>query len=166
MLLTVYCPECYAANNERDAVCGRCGAALNSDPRGDYADRLIWALNHPEPTVAPRAAWILGRRRDAKAVAPLIAVLESRKDMGVQEAAVVALGQIGDPRALPVLQKLLLDEESYLSVRERAAWALGRIGDPSASAALREAVLDRSPAVRAAAAAALNLLTGQRVEPR
>lgn len=152
-MLTIYCPACYAANDEWDTMCHKCGGPLTEERAGDFTERLIWALHHPEPTVAPRAAWILGERRDRRAVEPLISVIERSKDLGVLEEATVALGKIGDPRALPALQNLLA--HSYVSVRERAAWALGRIGHPDAIPALQQALTDTSQAVRSAVKSAL-----------
>lgn len=152
-MLTIYCPACYAANDEWDTVCKKCGGPLTEERAGDFIERLVWALRHPEPTVAPRAAWILGERRDPRAVEPLLSLIERSKDLGVLEEATVALGKIGDSRALPALQHLLV--HSYVSVRERAAWALGRIGDPGAIPALRQALADTSQAVRSAAQSAL-----------
>jgi epoxyqueuosine reductase len=49
----------------------------------------------------------------------------------------VALGNIGDPQAIPALIKALHDDEPL--IRGHAAWALGRIGGEQAIQALREA---------------------------
>jgi cyclophilin family peptidyl-prolyl cis-trans isomerase len=51
-----------------------------------------------------------------------------------------ALGRIGDPRAVPDLERLLVD--SRPDVRRNAAFALGILGESSASAALKAAVAD------------------------
>jgi epoxyqueuosine reductase len=68
--------------------------------------------------------------------------------------AAVALGNMADPRAVPVLTKALGDEDSL--VRGHAAWALGQIGGEEAFHALR-AALDREldPSVREELAIAL-----------
>ena len=50
----------------------------------------------------------------------------------------VALGNLGDPRAVPGLRGALLGDPDR-SVRGHAAWALGRIAGAVAAAALREA---------------------------
>jgi len=50
----------------------------------------------------------------------------------------VALGNLGDPRAVAGLRSALLGDPDR-SVRGHAAWALGRIAGPMAAAALREA---------------------------
>ena len=51
--------------------------------------------------------------------------------------AAIALGNLGDPEAVPALARALADEAEV--VRAHAAWALGRIG----GAAARQALLER-----------------------
>jgi|JRYG01.1.fsa_nt_gb HEAT repeat protein len=159
-MITLYCPACYAANPENAAVCQKCGANLREAPRGNWTERLIWGLQHPEPTVAPRVAWILGERRDAAAVRPLLALIERTRELGALEEAATALGKIGDPAAVPALADLL--RTSFVSVRVRAAEALGAIGGAAAEAALREALADPSAHVREACGAALQKLHATR----
>jgi epoxyqueuosine reductase len=57
------------------------------------------------------------------------------KRRGLLRNAAVALGNRGDPRAVPVLIEALHDEEPL--VRGAAAWALGRLGTGAAREALR-----------------------------
>jgi epoxyqueuosine reductase len=59
------------------------------------------------------------------------------KRRGLLRNVCVALGNIGDPRAIPALIKALHDDEPL--IRGHAAWALGRIGGEQAIQALREA---------------------------
>jgi HEAT repeat protein len=151
--MTIYCPVCYAAHPETDRICGRCGADLHGAEAADYTSGLIWALQHPEPTVAPRAAWILGERRDRAALEPLMNLARTSHDLGALEEAATALGKLGDEAAVPALVELL--QRSYVSVRVRAAAALGAIGGADAEAALRNADSDPSPSVREAVANAL-----------
>ncbi|MBI5628370.1 MAG: tRNA epoxyqueuosine(34) reductase QueG, partial [Candidatus Rokubacteria bacterium] len=65
------------------------------------------------------------------------AVLRARRSGFVRNVA-VALGNLGDPRAVGPLRGVLGADPDPL-VRGHAAWALGRIGGPEAIAALREA---------------------------
>ena len=60
------------------------------------------------------------------------------KRIGLQRNTCVALGNIGDPIAVPALAKALLHDSSL--VRQHAAWALGRIGGREASDALQSAL--------------------------
>ena len=79
---------------------------------------------------------------------------------GAHDAAVTAvrvLGEIRDPRAAPVLVRLV-QSAGNLNVRARAAAALGSVGGPMAPPALRQALLDEAWPVRAQAAASLSAL--------
>ena len=79
---------------------------------------------------------------------------------GAHDAAVTAvrvLGEIRDPRAGPVLVRLV-ESARDLNIRARAAAALGSVGGPLAPPALRQALLDDAWPVRAQAAASLNAL--------
>ena len=60
------------------------------------------------------------------------------KHVGMQRNACVALGNAGDPSAVPALARALRSAPSL--VRQHAAWALGRIGSVAARAALRQAL--------------------------
>ena len=61
---------------------------------------------------------------------------------GLQRNVCVALGNIGDPVAVPALVQALKSGEPLL--RSHAAWALGQIGGETACAALREAISEES----------------------
>ena len=65
--------------------------------------------------------------------------IKRAKRAGLQRNVCVALGNIGDPCAVPALAKALGGAVSL--VRAHAAWALGRIGGPEAAHALRSARL-------------------------
>ena len=60
------------------------------------------------------------------------------KRAGLQRNVCVALGNIGDPVAVPALAKALRTAEPL--VREHAAWALGKIGSPDARAIIIDAL--------------------------
>ena len=47
----------------------------------DYTEKLIAALDHPEPETPIRAAWVLGRMGDQRAVAGLVRLLETTQDV-------------------------------------------------------------------------------------
>ncbi len=73
----------------------------------------------------------LERKRDVK---QLIKALSYKKDAGVREDAAIALGEIGDARAVEPLIKALSDSNE--NVRENAADTLGEIGDARAAESL------------------------------
>ena len=64
--------------------------------------------------------------------------IKRTKRRGLLRNVCVALGNIGDPQAVPALIGALHDEEAI--VRGHAAWALGRIGGEQALKALHEAL--------------------------
>ena len=65
--------------------------------------------------------------------------IKRAKRVGLQRNVCVALGNIGDPAAIPALTGALQTHDSGL-VRGHAAWALGRIGGAEASDALQSAL--------------------------
>jgi quinoprotein glucose dehydrogenase len=108
-------------------ICPVCGADLQDFSSKSYEEKLIIALQHPEPTVPIRAATILGELRSNAAVEPLIDVAISVDDPYIQEAAVVALGRIGDVRAISCLD--LLSREGAVRVRAAAERTLKNLRD-------------------------------------
>ena len=66
------------------------------------------------------------------------AVLRAKR-WGLQRNACVALGNAGDPAAVPALAGVLEDPGAHPLVREHAAWALGRLDTPAARRALERA---------------------------
>ena len=65
--------------------------------------------------------------------------IKRAKRVGIQRNACVALGNAGDPAAVPVLARALRTGEPL--VRGHAAWALGRLGGVEATGALEGALL-------------------------
>lgn len=97
-----------------------------------------------EPS-APAAAEGLDRLVDA---------LQSGATFKVRATAAVALGRMGDPRALPPLSEALRGDDSF-AVRAAAAAAVGRLGDAAGLPTLFTALHDREQYVRAEAEEAL-----------
>jgi len=64
--------------------------------------------------------------------------IKRAKRVGMQRNACVALGNIGDPQAVPALSQALREGEPL--VRGHAAWALGRIGGAEAVHLLKQAL--------------------------
>jgi HEAT repeat protein len=109
---------------------------------------MIEALGDPDPLVVVGAAWFLAERRVSSAVAPLAAVAGDHADARCREAAVAALGAIGDPAGLPAVLGALDDKPT---IRRRATVALAAFDDPRVDVALRAAAADRDWQVRQAA---------------
>jgi HEAT repeat protein len=111
---------------------------------------LVPLLGDPDDTVVEQAAWACGERvpPEVGAVAALVAVVAGHEDALCREAAVAALGAIGDPLGLPAILGAMADKAT---VRRRAVIALAPFDGPDVDAALRVALEDRDWQVRQAA---------------
>ena len=87
------------------------------------------------------------------------------QDWHVRQAAAVALGRIGDARAVEPLTAALKDKNSAVVMRSAAAAALGRIGDARAVEPPTAAVNDKAWHVQEAARSALRRIGESAVEP-
>jgi HEAT repeat protein len=110
---------------------------------------LTRALEDPDPLVVVGAAWFLSERRHRAAVPALAQLGRTHEDVRCREAAVAALGAIGDPAGLPAV--LHAAREDRPTVRRRATVALAGFDDPRVEPALRAAAQDRDWQVRQAA---------------
>jgi len=114
---------------------------------------LLALLADAEWSVVEASAWALGeiewsptnRRR---AVHALVELTTGHDDPLVREAAVAALGSIGDPAALPAVLTATRDRPA---VRRRAVLALAPFEGPEVDAALEAALTDPDWQVRQAA---------------
>lgn len=102
---------------------------------------LIDALHSGNPKVVSRAATHMGRRRDQRFVAPLIALLGRPAESGgqhVRRSAAFALRRSPHSSAIPVLAVAARDPDA--ATRRNAAIALMMIRSPDARVALQDAV--------------------------
>jgi len=117
--------------------------------RPDLAVDLVPLLADAEPLVAEAAAFALGERPVSEAeLAALIASAGGADHALVREAAVAALGAIGDQRGLDAV---LAAMDDVVTVRRRAVLALAPFGGAAVDAALAAAAADRDWQVRHAA---------------
>lgn len=119
---------------------------------GHPAVDLRPSLADADVAVVEAAAWALGERGAGAvdAVTDLAAVATGHDDALCREAAVAALGAIGDPAALPAILAATADRPA---VRRRAVIALAPFEGPEVDAALEGAGHDRDWQVRQAAEA-------------
>jgi HEAT repeat protein len=96
-------------------------------------------------------------------IAGLVKALIHPKDRSLAVPAAAALGEIRDPRAVPLLIAALGDKDWKL--RAAAAEALGKIGDPRAAQPLIAILVDSRWDVRSAAEEALEQLDARAVDP-
>jgi HEAT repeat protein len=106
------------------------------------------ALFDPDPLVVETACWALGERRAKGSVDGLLEVAASHADTRCREAAVAALGALGDPAGLPGVLRGLDDK---VTVRRRAAVALAAFEGPDVDDALQRCLADHDWQVRQAA---------------
>ncbi len=85
-----------------------------------------------------------------------LAIEEATADIPV--CAALALGVLGERRAVPALVSLSLDPRRDPLVKAHAVTALGKIGDPRALPAVRQGIRDRSVHVHRSSVLALGLL--------
>ena len=109
---------------------------------------VLHLLDDPDETVVEMAAWALGEHESPAAVARLCQVATDHADALCREAAVAALGAIGDPAGLAAILRATGDKPA---VRRRAVLALAPFDGAEVDAALRRALDDRDWQVRQAA---------------
>ena len=118
----------------------------------DIADASLTAavvncLDDADPLVVDAAAFCCGELAVRDAVEVLVRVATSHEDARCREAAIAALGAIGDDRARGAIVAALDDKPP---VRRRAIVALANFEGPDIDAALERAREDRDWQVRAA----------------
>jgi predicted RNA-binding protein with PIN domain len=134
------------------------GVAIDA---GAWAEKL-YAGDNGE---AQRAARWLGQYGGKEALEPLKDAL-THSDARLRAAALLALADLGDRRALPALCDRLANDGASLT-RQAAAQSLGRIGDRSVERALETAALaDAKSKVRKAAREALTQIRAREPRPR
>lgn len=114
---------------------------------------LVAALDDPDIDVVETAAWACGEQErdggpDDRIVARLIELAGNAAEPLVREAAVAALGAIGDERGLSAILAGCADKPA---VRRRAVLALAPFDGPDVDAALQAALTDRDWQVRQSA---------------
>jgi HEAT repeat protein len=85
-------------------------------------------------------------------------------DGGVRSWAAVALGEIADPKAVPVLMEVAGDPAQDAGLRCNVIHALGRMKAAAATRLMRKLLADEKEAVQVQAAIALYRLTGEKVK--
>jgi HEAT repeat protein len=135
------------ALNDPDATVRRRAAELAA--RHPAVD-LVPALADTDPRVVEVAAWACGEHESNRddVVDALIALAGGADDPLVREAAVAALGAIGDERAIEVIIAACSDKPA---VRRRAVLALAPFDGDAVEATIERALEDRDWQVRQAA---------------
>lgn len=129
----------------------RRAAELVGGRPGDEAGlSLLPALGDADPSVAEMAAWACGERTPPEpgVIGPLSLIATDHDDPLCREAAVAALGALGDEAGLPAILAATHDRPA---IRRRAVLALAPFDGDEVDAALAGALSDRDWQVRQAA---------------
>ena len=149
----------------RMAVCGYLGQMKLKDTR-PVGDALLKRLDDPSLMVRSLAAGGLGELRERRAVPKLLAIAQgpaasTNAWFDPKLAAVIALGRIGDPAAVPVLEKLLETPGQHKVVCE----ALANLGETAAKPLLADSLRATNETVQLQALNALRVLAKGSTEP-
>jgi HEAT repeat protein len=119
-------------------------------------DRLI---NDPEPDVQAAAADTIGALKLTAAFEDLEDIYHTTPEWLVQFSIVAALGELGEPRGLGLLQTALTSETTL--VQTAAIGAIGELGNPAAVESLIPFVTHDDWQIRYQTARALRTLGGE-----
>ncbi len=147
-----------------DPLLRRLAASACADHGDDTTRERLEGMvrDDPVPVVRRECAETLGALASPASLATLVAATED-PEVGVREAAVTALGEIGDPVVVPRLLALAGGDDDVL-VREAAVAAAGAVGDETAVPTLLELVAAGPPQVRRRCVVALSVFDGPEVE--
>jgi HEAT repeat protein len=139
-----------AAADDDPAVRLRAAQVAPRLGRAAASSTLLALLADADPWVVEAAAYAIGEhpRPSARAVDALTAATTSHPDPLVREAAVAALGALGDPSTLPAVLQACDDKPA---IRRRAVLALAAFEGEQVEGRLRRALEDRDWQVRQAA---------------
>jgi HEAT repeat protein len=124
-----------------------CDLAATLNPQGSLVSALRAALNDGDALVVESACWALGEALEASPapIEDLARTARTHPDTRAREAAIAALGSVGDPAGLPAVLDALNDRPT---VRRRAVVALAAFDGDEVRAALEHAAADRDWQVR------------------
>jgi HEAT repeat protein len=103
---------------------------LNGCAGLDALPVLAEALPHAPFITQQTIVMVLHALKDRRAVRVLIDQLDRTGSPVMRCAVIRALGELGDPQAIPALRRYIQDEDRH--VRDWAAQVLARLGDPPA----------------------------------
>jgi HEAT repeat protein len=128
----------------------RRAAELAAAIPGTDAPSLLPVLADEDPAVVEAAAWASGEREPPEpgVVGRLAGIVADHEDPLCREAAVAALGAIGDDEGLAAILGATTDKPA---IRRRAVLALAPFEGPEVDAAIARALTDRDWQVRQAA---------------
>jgi len=137
-----FCPKCWIDLGEDVTRCPHCGLDIAEFwGKKDYVEKLIFALDHPEPETPIRAAYILGTLRDNRAVGPLINLVNRTPDVYIAAEAVKALAQFAIPLVHQFLRRVASNYPAAI-VRYLAAEAVSGSSGRSVEDGMKPGAVD------------------------
>jgi len=133
------------------ALVESCGVAMG--------DGLVAALDSKKQNLRVECIWCLGELKYRAGLPALIAATSDPVPQ-VGQAAVIALGKLGDARASKRLCQLLHHADA--DVRAAACWSIGEIGDASALPEVLSLMRDKNGTVKRHAVVALGKIGDRR----
>ena len=127
----------------------------------DVLPQMIKALANPDKDVRRRALWVIGKTGEPAAFDPLIRSLKDH-DIRCREEAVIALGELADPRAIPFLEETIEYDDA---LGPAAVSAMGMIRHPDSVKNLISYIEDEDPLIRINAISALGQIGDNSVLP-
>ncbi|MCK6370335.1 MAG: HEAT repeat domain-containing protein [Gammaproteobacteria bacterium] len=121
-------------------------------------DAVLQLVRDKDENIRRAAIEILNQTKDERAVAHLMAATQD-KDWWVRERAADALAEIGSPKAIPALTRMLAGDARSVPAAVRA---LGRIGDSKIMPALMPLLDHSDKAIRLETVGAVARLTDQK----
>lgn len=130
-------------------------ALLSMAKLGDEesAPLVLASMEDPDPDVRLAAATAAGELEVERALRPLLAMLEAEADPDRLQSLIRALGALGDPGAVPAIEKhavRTMFSKPPTEVRVEAYRALHQIGSPHARELVQQALSDKDVGLRAA----------------
>lgn len=92
--MTYYCMNCWSEIEKDTIICPNCGYDQQKLSNESFSNKLLKAINHPEPQTIIRAANILGELKIKEAIPSLLSKLETEKDPFIIKAVVESLLKI------------------------------------------------------------------------
>jgi HEAT repeat protein len=99
-----------------------------------------------------------------KAAPPELVAAMKDDDRGVRSWAALVLGEVGDPKTIPVLIAVAVEPKEDPGARCNAIFTLGRMKAAVAADSLRKLLADENMSVQTNAAIALYRITGEKVK--
>jgi HEAT repeat protein len=114
--------------------------------------------------VRQRAIFNLGQSEIPDAFFPLISLISDTDNM-IRQKVVIALGLLGNDKAVPYLTPIFQDPSAPTFLRRHCAWSLGKVITQEGIKSLLDGLADINPEIRTTAVYALNATASKNFLP-